>query len=76
MSANISYIICLFVDKACCMTQCRDLSRGSVVSTHNVLQRHRNATFPTAVRHGVSGAYPRGEDDSTMHRALVPGVSI
>lgn len=73
MSVNISYIICLLVDKACCMTQCHDLSRGSIVSMHNMLQRQRNATFPIAVTHGIFGVYPpRGEDDSTMHCALAP----
>lgn len=55
MSVNISYIICLLVDKACCMTQCHDLSRGSIVSIHNMLQRQRNATFPIAVTRGILG---------------------
>lgn len=60
------------------MTQCHDLSRGSIVSMHNMIQRQRNPTFSIAVTHGIFGAYPQGgEDDSTMHRALAPaGVSI
>ena len=60
------------------MTQCHDLSRGSIVSMHNMSQRQRNATFPIAVTHGIFGVYPqRAEDDSTMHCALAPaGVSI
>lgn len=41
MRAYISYIIYILVDKASCTTQCHDLSRGSVVSVHNMSQRQR-----------------------------------
>lgn len=60
------------------MTQRRDLSRGSIVSMHNMSQRQRNATFPSAGAQGIVGASPqRGEDDPTAHWALAPaGVRI
>lgn len=73
MRAYISYIICLLVDKACCTTQCHDLSRGSIDSMHNMSQRHRAVTFPAALTRGVFGAHPqRGGDASATHWELAP----
>lgn len=77
MRAYISYIICLLVDKASCTAQCRDLSRGSVVSVHNMSQRQRAVTFPAAVARGIFGAHPqRGGDDSSTRWALAPAQVV
>lgn len=73
MRAYISYIICLLVDKAHCATQCHNLSRGSVVSVHNMSPRQSTVTFPAAVTCGIFGAHPqRGAEASTTHWVLAP----
>lgn len=71
MRAYISYIICLLDDKACCTTQGHNLSRGRIVSVHNMSQRQKTVTFPAAVTRGIFGPQ-RGAEASTTHLVLAP----